>query len=194
MGKTYYLEADYNYGRIHKIHNGWRGTGNYSVVLGGGIHMVDLSLWLMGERVTEVSARGNRICSEGTTFSGNDLVLASLQFEGGAIGKVAANFGCVYPHFHRIGLYATQGSFINDWPGAYYVEERGESPPTIPSDTAYPGAQKGDLLYEFVESILGKSSFPIDPGILFHGVAICLAIDRSAELGGQAVKVQPYLF
>ena len=46
FGKVYFMELDYNYGRLNKITNGWRGKiKNYSVVLGGGIHMLDLLLW-----------------------------------------------------------------------------------------------------------------------------------------------------
>ena len=36
FGDIYYLEMDYNYGRLKKITDGWRGKiKNYSVVLGG---------------------------------------------------------------------------------------------------------------------------------------------------------------
>ena len=36
FGKVYFMELDYNYGRLNKITNGWRGKiKNYSVVLGG---------------------------------------------------------------------------------------------------------------------------------------------------------------
>ena len=37
FGKVYFMEFDYNYGRLNKIIDGWRGKiKNYSVVLGGG--------------------------------------------------------------------------------------------------------------------------------------------------------------
>jgi predicted dehydrogenase len=43
MGKLFYAEGDYNYGRLHKLSQGWRGRiPHYSVMLGGGVHMVDL--------------------------------------------------------------------------------------------------------------------------------------------------------
>jgi hypothetical protein len=38
-------------------------TENYPVVLGGGIHMIDLMLWLTGQRPVSVSAVGNWICT-----------------------------------------------------------------------------------------------------------------------------------
>ncbi|RPH73260.1 gfo/Idh/MocA family oxidoreductase, partial [bacterium] len=89
MGRIFSLEADYDYGRMHKIVDGWRGRiDNYSVFLGGGVHMVDLILWLVGKRVTEVVAWGNRIATEGTSFRYEDYVVAMLRFEDGTLGKV----------------------------------------------------------------------------------------------------------
>ena len=58
LGRLFHLEGDYEYGRRHKLTDGWRGADpDYSVVLGGAIHMVDLLLWLSGLRVTEVLGR-----------------------------------------------------------------------------------------------------------------------------------------
>ena len=45
FGKIYYFEGDYLYGRLKKLTNGWRGADvNYSVILGGGIHLIDLMI------------------------------------------------------------------------------------------------------------------------------------------------------
>ena len=45
LGELFHLEGDYDYGRRHKLTDGWRGRiPYYSVVLGGAIHMVDLLL------------------------------------------------------------------------------------------------------------------------------------------------------
>ena len=39
IGKIYHIEGEYNYGRFHKLINGWRGKiPYYSVMAGGGIH------------------------------------------------------------------------------------------------------------------------------------------------------------
>ncbi len=61
-GELYYLEGDYQYGRLHKITEGWRGKLDYySVVQGGAVHMIDLLLWLTGERPVEVMAYGTAL-------------------------------------------------------------------------------------------------------------------------------------
>ena len=45
--------CDYLYGRLQKITDDWRSrVADYSVMLGGGVHMVDLMLWLTGQRPT----------------------------------------------------------------------------------------------------------------------------------------------
>ena len=52
MGRLYYLEGDYAYGRLPKILSGWRAEiPIYSVVHGGAIHIIDLLLWLGGGQV-----------------------------------------------------------------------------------------------------------------------------------------------
>ena len=57
LGELFHLEGDYDYGRRHKLTDGWRGRiPYYSVMLGGGIHMIDLLTWVSGLNVTEVVA------------------------------------------------------------------------------------------------------------------------------------------
>src|SRR6185437_3623315 len=157
FGRLFHLEGDYNYGRIHKIIDGWRGRQDfYSVMLGGGVHVVDLVTWLAGERVVEVAAFGNRIATSGTGFRFDDMVIAILRFESGLVGKVAANFACVFPHFHRLLVYGTAASFENG------IEEgslwRSRDPEAAPEAMRedYPGAAKGDLIPSFVDAVLGR--------------------------------------
>ena len=69
LGRMYAIDGDYLYGRLHKITDGWRsGVDSYSVMLGGGIHLIDLVLWLTGQRPVSVTAAGNRICSGASVF------------------------------------------------------------------------------------------------------------------------------
>lgn len=185
LGRLYYVEADYNYGRLHKLQEGWRGDiADYSVMLGGGIHMVDLLLWLSGRGVVEVSASGNKICSAGYNFTTPDMVVAILRFDDGMLGKVAANFGCVYPHFHKLSVYGTEATFENgqDTASLYNSRDR-DTPKTEKIDTAYPGIEKGDLIPGFIEAIRGTGSAEIGEEEVFATMAVCLAIDRSLREG-----------
>ena len=55
FGNIYYFEGDYNYGRLKKITSGWRGKiPFYSITLGGGSHIIDLSKFLINKRILEV--------------------------------------------------------------------------------------------------------------------------------------------
>lgn len=184
LGRLYCVEADYNYGRLHKIQAGWRGEiVDYSVMLGGGIHMVDLLIWMVGSPVIEVSAVGNKVCSAGATFQTPDMVMAWLRFDDGTIGKVGANFGCVYPHFHKVALYGTEGTFENGIGGGVLIRSRDpqETPQSIQS--AYPGTAKGDLIPGFIDAILGKGRAAVEEADVFRTMSTCLAIDKSLRTG-----------
>jgi predicted dehydrogenase len=183
LGALYYCEADYNYGRLHKIVDGWRGRSRYySVVHGGAIHMIDLLLWLLGEHPIAVTAFGNAIATRGTEFKFNDCVVALLKFPSGATAKVAANFGCVSPHHHNLSVYGTEATFIHDHLGArLYVSRDPDTPPSVVSDP-YVGPAKGDMLPAFVASILDGSDPDVTAGEVCNAMAVSLAIEKSARL------------
>jgi predicted dehydrogenase len=184
MGRIFHVEGDYDYGRIHKITDGWRGRQeHYSVVLGGAVHMVDTLLWLTGERVTEVCAFGNNICSAGSGTDFDDMVVAILRFAGGLVGKVTANFGCVRPHGHGLAVYGTQATFVNGDPlGRWYASrDPGVEPEAV--ETPHPGAAKGDLIESFVRSILEDGAAIVTAEDTFLTMSVCLAIERSAREG-----------
>lgn len=184
LGRIYYAEADYNYGRLEKLVSGWRGRiPEYSVMVGGGVHMVDLLIWLIGDRVVEVHAMGNGICSEGSTFHGMDMVVATLRFENEAIAKVSANFGCIYPHFHRVSVYGTEATFENRMDDALVYRSRDPGTPPLRVGTPYPGVDKGALIPGFVDAVLGKGEPDVDESAVFETMGACFAIDQSLREG-----------
>jgi predicted dehydrogenase len=189
LGRLFHIESDYNYGRIHKIVDGWRGRQDfYSAMLGGGVHVVDLVSWLAGERIVEVAAFGNRIATAGTGFRFDDMVVAILRFESGLVGKVAANFACVFPHFHRLLVYGTAGTFENGFAAGQLWRSRDRDAEPTRLDEAYPGAEKGDLIPPFVDTILGRGEPEVGEEDVFAAMAVCLAIDEAAKRGA-VVKV-----
>ena len=189
FGRLFHIEGDYNYGRIHKIVDGWRGRQDfYSVMLGGGIHVVDLVIWLAGERVAEVAAFGNRIATAGAGFRFDDMVVAILRFESGLVGKVAANFACVFPHFHRLLVYGTAASFENGFASGRLWRSREPNAEPILLDDAYPGTEKGDLIPPFLDAILGRGEPEVGERDVLDAMAVCLAINEAAQ-NGAVVKV-----
>lgn len=188
LGEIFHVEGDYDYGRRHKLADGWRGRIDYySAVLGGAIHMVDLVRWLTGQDVTEVScAFGSRIATRGTAFRHDDFVLAVLRLRQGGTAKVNANLGCVSPHFHGVRLYGTEGTFINGLPDGHIYRPGGAGADTIVTavDVPYPGVRKGDLIRPFVTSILGEGEPQVTVHDVFETLATCFAIERALREGG----------
>lgn len=190
LGDIFLIEGDYNYGRLEKITEGWRGQlGFYSVIYGGGIHIIDLMLWLTEDEVVEVSAYGNNIASKGTQFQFNDLVVCILKFKSGLVGKMAVNFGCVYPHFHNFSVYGTKGSFVNTPEGAKHYESRDPRIAPTFTDDEYPGVKKGAMLYSFVESICNSGNAEVTKEEVFKAMAVCFAIEKSMQTS-EPVQVQ----
>ena len=186
LGELFHFEGDYDYGRRHKLTHGWRGyVPHYSVVLGGAIHMVDLLLWITGDRVTEVSAYSSKVATRGTRFKPSDFVIATMRMRSGATAKVTANLGCVSPHFHGVRIYGTEGTFINGIPNGmmYRPSESSSEAEVSVVDSPYPGVHKGALIHGFVEQILtGKPSL-VTADEVFETLAVCFAIERAHREG-----------
>jgi len=93
VGKIFYLEGDYNYGRVEKITSGWRGKiPFYSVTLGGGMHLIDLMIWINKSPIKKVISLGNKIATKNSRFRYKDNVTSLLKFKNGVIGKLNSNF------------------------------------------------------------------------------------------------------
>ena len=188
LGQVYAFDGDYLYGRLHKITSGWRGgIEGYSVMLGGGIHMVDLMIWLLGERPVSVHAVGNRIATQGSTFAQEDFAGATYVFPSGAVGRITANFGCVHRHQHVVRAFGTKATVVSDDRGARISRGRDPEPSEDLSLSPLP-ASKGALVGGFVDAALGVSRQDPDVEHEFAVVAACLAADRSMK-SGAAVEI-----
>jgi len=184
LGDLYAFDGDYLYGRLHKITEGWRrDVSGYSVMLGGGIHMLDLMLWLTGKRPVSVVAAGNRISSRDTPFRYDDFSAATLKFADGMVGRITANFGCVHRHQHAMRIFGTAATFIYDDAGARLHESRDPAVAARAVSAAPLPASKGDLMREFVESIVNGTDIERETQIVFDGISVAIACDRAAASG-----------
>ncbi|HEX5425734.1 MAG TPA: Gfo/Idh/MocA family oxidoreductase [Candidatus Acidoferrales bacterium] len=189
LGTPYYAEADYNYGRLSKITDGWRGHADYySVVHGGAIHMLDLLFWVFGERPVAVTAFGNSVATRGTSFRFRDCVTSLLKFPSGLMAKVTANFGCVLPHHHNLTVYGTAATFVHDQLGARLYTSRDPASAAHVVDDAYLGPAKGDMLPSFVSAILDGSEPDVSAADVLDTMTVSLAIEKAAELE-QTVRI-----
>lgn len=154
LGQIYAFDGDYLYGRIQKITEGWRKeTLNYSVMEGGGIHMIDLMMWLTGQKPLSVTTLANKIATSGTAFRYNDFQSSTFFFPSGMIGRVTANFGCVHKHQHVVRIFGTKGTFICDDQGARIYWSRDPEGNAEFLDKAPKPLQKAQLFHSLIESI-----------------------------------------
>ena len=163
LGDIYAVEGSYDYGRVAKIIEGWRSkTPEYSVMHGGGIHIIDLICWLTGHSYLPHAALAQKAVTRGTNFEPYDHILSIGKFGERILGKVSANFGAQTSHFHQIKVYGTKGSFIHDCGVSTYFY--GSEPDVIRETdiTPFPSSNKGDLLPEFVWAIVKNSKLEID--------------------------------
>lgn len=199
FGKIVHVQADYLYGRLPKLTHGWRGTDpDYSVTLGGTIHMIDLLLWLVGERPESVTAVGSNAGvlaaahDDGAIkFRGDSLRIALLSFASGLTASVSANFGSVGPHFHKLAVFGTKATFMNlpmaglgaaDTPRDVGLLLEGPDPGIARAvDASYSSVPKGILIPEFNQAILGLRPTPISEQEAMDAFAVGLAIDESVR-------------
>lgn len=184
FGRVYSFDGDYLYGRLHKITEGWRqNVADYSTMEGGGIHLVDLMLWLTNERPSFVMAAGNGICTEGTGFRYNDYVAATFEFPSGMLSRITANYGCVHRHQHAMRIFGTKASFLYDDQGARWHGTR--DPALTSSKIGLPPlpASKGDLISSFVKAIVDDADDYATTQSFFDGISLCVAADQAAASG-----------
>ncbi|MGH7380759.1 MAG: Gfo/Idh/MocA family protein [Candidatus Methylomirabilales bacterium] len=184
FGQVYAFDGEYLYGRIEKITEGWRkDVEGYSVIQGGGIHLVDLMLRFLAERPVTVTAAGNKICTAETDFQYLDYVVASYVFPSGAIGRISANFGCVHRHQHIVRVFGTNGTFFHDDAGARMHASRDPSRAPVPLNLSPVPATKGALIPDFVDGILNRRDTRAKTQQEFDVISACVAADQAVAAG-----------
>lgn len=190
FGEIYAFDGDYLYGRIEKITQGWRrDVENYSVMLGGGVHLVDLMLWITAQKPDSVTAIGNRICTEGTGFRYPDFIAATYQFSSGLVGRITANFGCVHRHHHIVRIFGTKKTFVHDDQGPRIHTTRDPNASAARVDLATLPASKGELIPALVKRILNSEKTDLATQHEFDVISACVAA-YNASAKKQAVEIQ----
>ena len=183
LGKIYCVEGSYDYGRAHKLVNGWRScTDNYSVMHGGGIHLIDLLQWLTGCKFAVASALSNKGSTKNSEFKPVDNIISIGRFGDDIIGKISANFGSQTPHFHQIKIYGTKGTFVHDCGVAKYFFGSEANVIKELDATQFPSAGKGDIIPRFVEAIFTQCPQKIDFNRVQDVMRTSIEIDELALL------------
>jgi predicted dehydrogenase len=182
FGQIYAVDGDYLYGRLEKITQGWRkDVPDYSVMQGGGVHLVDLVLWLTGQCPVRVTAHGNRICTANTAFQHADYVTATIEFASGLLARVTANFGCVHRHQHVLRVFGTHGTFLYDDAGPRLHVSRDPSVTAQNLDLSPLPASKGKLIPSFVEAIRRGEDTRSATCQIFNVHRVCFACDTALK-------------
>lgn len=183
FGEIFYMEGDYIHDILWKITDGWRGKMDfYCVTYGGGIHLIDLMRWLIGDEVTEVCGMGNRMRSRGSSYRYDDTIVNLLRFERGAIAKSLTTFAPKRPQIHALAVYGDRKTFINDLPDAKVFE--GDEPAAESRDaTPYPTVEKGDLLSDFISAIREGREPNVSARDVYRVMDVCFAAWESVQRG-----------
>lgn len=109
FGDIYRIEASYNWGRTHKLFESWRNRDpDYSLVMGGMIHMIDLVTWLTDMDVEVVCVQGVNMSAPG--YEGLDTISAFCRLENGGICNFIVDGGTgVKDHNHRLTIHGNRG-------------------------------------------------------------------------------------
>lgn len=183
LGEVFHVEGDYVHDILWKITHGWRARlPFYSVLYGGGIHLIDLMRWLVGREITEIAAMGSGLLAGGSGFRYHDTVVAMLRFAGGATAKSLTTLGPRHPKFHALRVYGTRATFVNDLPDAHwYTGDGPDDHGTI--DAPYPGMAKGDLLPDFLAAVRAGRESAVTARDVFRVMDVCLTGQEAIEAG-----------
>lgn len=193
IGKIYYIEAEYNYGRLKKLLYGWRAKiPFYSVIQGGAIHMIDLVLWLSKSIPSEVIATGNKIVTNKTKFKFLDNVVSIIKFKNGLNAKITSNFGCVMPHDHTLKVYGTKGTIIvRNNIVELFKNKNKKINQKVYSFNNVKKSYKQKLLKNFLSLVIrNKKKSNISLNEIFLSMATCLCIEKSIKtLKWEKIKI-----
>ena len=174
-GDIFAIEGDYIHQILWKITEGWRGKMDfYCVTYGGGIHLIDLMRWILGEEILEVASLGNKVLTRNTSYKYPDTITSLYRFENDCLGKCLTTFGPSRTKFHGLNVYGTKKTFINDLPNAKVFS--GDRPEDESVDSSpYPGMAKGDLLPDFIQAIRDEREPNVSARDVFRVMDVCLA-------------------
>ena len=137
-------------------------------------------LWLSGKKVSSVSAVGNNLAASKSHFDGLSVTSSNIGFEDGSTAQITSNYASFTPHHHKLCIYGTNGTFEQSHLGAAYFWSRDPNEKSESVSSPYPGASKGDLLFNFIDSILDEKTLPlISAQEILDATSVALAIDQS---------------
>ena len=178
--KVIAIEADYIWGRKHKLY-GWRSKiKNYSIIYGCAIHVIDLILWFLKERPVSVYAVGNNLGVNKKKFKNKAYVLIILKFRKGTSVKITANASSIYPHFHELKVFTDKNTIIHNLQGSFELKNKKIKKQLY----GYPDKlNRYKIIHSFIDNLENKYKKAIvREEDIFNSMAICFAAEKSIKL------------
>ncbi len=184
------IEADYLWGRKYKLRE-WRSKiKNYSIILGAGIHMIDLVMWLINSRPLSVQSFGNKIGTEKSNFKKESFAYSIFEFPKNRIIKVASNASGVFNHFHELKIFEKNKTLIHSYNGTFYLKKFGKNNQFVKMKPNYPDKEnRKKLIQNFIDEILlNKKKKFITIKEQIDLMSVCLAAEKSLK-EGKKIKI-----
>ena len=182
IGKIYHIEGEYNYGRFHKLTNGWRGEiPFYSVTLGGGIHILDLIHWIAKSKFYEAIAVPNNLNSRKTIFKFSDTTTSILRLKNGITAKVTSNFSINSPHHHVLNIHGNKGSIFLSREHCYLYKSNKKGTKKRVLKIQQNKKYKEEILNNFISNICGRKKVHYSNDTIFHVMNTALSIEKSIK-------------
>lgn len=185
IGKLIYGEADYHWGRHHKLSD-WRSQiKNYSLILGASIHMIDLILWIIDKKPIKVHAFGNRLGASKNMINSSTFSNINLIFKNGLIININAFGLSAHPHYHSVKLFSTLKTLIHQFDDSFYINKKNLNL-KVPINKPYPFKEnRHKIIDSFVNKILTKKDdkFFVNFKNMQDTMTICLSAIESEKKG-----------
>ena len=176
------MEADYIWGRSHKLYQWRSNVKDYSIIHGCAIHMIDLVLWLMDKKPIKVYAKGNNIGIDSKKFKKDSYVIILLKYSDGLIVKITANASSTFPHFHELKIFSVNSTIVHNLQGSYEVKKNNK----IKSlSSKYPDKKKRlNIIHSFIDNLKNQYNKPIvHKKDIMNSMSISLAAEKSLKIG-----------
>jgi UDP-N-acetyl-2-amino-2-deoxyglucuronate dehydrogenase len=198
LGRLHYGEVDYYHG-IGPWYGQYRWNTKRdlggSALLTAGCHALDALLLCMGADVEEVTSYSTQ--SANPIFSAYEYRTSSttiLKFRNGAVGKCAAIVDCLQPYYFHTHLVGSQGSMLDNKLHSNKLKTDKKSWGALSMHmldsgdvSDHPYATQFQAFFDALDE--GKDMPLTSFRESLRSFEVIFASDRSAELGGQPVRI-----
>ena len=180
VGELFFVQGDYIHDMTEyylprgRSHTPWRIDAEYpqNILLGGGIHPIDLMLWAVDEQVVEVFSYSNKKCI--SEFPSDDCYLLIMRFASGILGKCHVTSGCSGPTWHRFfESYGDRGTLSDG-----RLQRRDADPVELQKSSTVEvvgGHGWAESVTDFLNLLDGTIENPIPSRDGFNSISVCVA-------------------